>query len=148
MHKVSLFLCSCALLVGQLASAAVTPDKPKTAVDDLPQIIANGLQAYKDKGPEEAVKAWIKGGPVDGSKDALSQANNLRQVQDYYGAYQTFEIVSSKDISPKTRIVYLVLDYENGPLFAKFVAYKAEHGWIVTYFNFNTKEDAIQFPLP
>jgi len=147
MRKFSLVLFTCALLFGQLALAAPS-DKPKTAVDDLPSIITNGLQAYKDKGPEEAVKTWIKGGPLDGSKDALSQSNSLRQIQDYYGAYQSFEAVSDKSLSPRTRIIYLVLDYENGPVFAKFAIYKAEHGWVITYFNFNTKEDVVQFPQP
>jgi hypothetical protein len=45
-------------------------------------IVIGGLEAYKSKGPEEAVKAWIKGSGIDGSKDALAQANTLRQIED------------------------------------------------------------------
>jgi hypothetical protein len=37
----------------------------------------------------------------------------------------------------------MVFDYEKGPLFAKFVVYHAQKGWIVTAFTFNTKEDAV-----
>ena len=91
------------------------------------------------------VRTCIKGSGIDGSKDALNQANVLRQVQDYYGAYQAFEVVSTKDLSPKTRVIYLVLDFEKGPLFAKFVVYRSDQSWILAYFNFNTKEELV-FP--
>ena len=69
----------------------------------------------------------------------------LRQIQDYYGTYRAFEIVSTKDLSPKTRVIYLVLDFEKGPLFAKFVVYRSGQAWILAYFNFNTKEELV-FP--
>lgn len=103
------------------------------------------MDAYRNKGPEEAVKAWIKGSAIEGSKDALSQANVLRQIQDYYGAYQTFEMAGSRDISPRTKMFYLVLDFEKGPLFAQFIVYRPDKEWILAYFNFNTKAEAI-FP--
>ena len=142
MRKPVFFLLCCVLLLPQLRSAA------QSSNSDLPPILLSGLTAYKDKGPDEAVRAWIKGSPVDGNKDALTQANILRQIQDYYGAYQTFEAISSKDISPKTRVYYLALDYEKGPLFAKFNIYRTEQGWILTSFTFNTKPEAVLPSVP
>jgi hypothetical protein len=115
----------------------------KTNTADLPPIILSGLDAYKEKGPEEAVKAWIKGSGIDGSREALSQANNLRQIQDFYGSYQTFEVISSKDIAPKSRVFYLALDFEKGPLYARFKVYKTDGGWILTSFTFNTDEEKV-----
>lgn len=110
---------------------------------EVPKVVLSGLESYKAEGPEAAIKAWLKGSPIEGSKDALSQANMLRQVQDYYGAYKSFDLIRSRNISPTTRIVYIVMDYEKGPLFAKFVVYKAEEGWIIPSFTFNTKEELI-----
>ena len=104
------------------------------------------MDAYKSKGPEEAVKAWIKGSALEGSKEALSQANGLRQVQDYYGSYESFEVINIRSISKKVRIFYVTIDFEKGPLFAKFVVYRADQGWILTSFNFNTKEELILPP--
>jgi hypothetical protein len=101
------------------------------------------MEAYKNEGPEAAIKAWIKGSPIDGSRDALSQANVLRQVQDFYGAYKSYELIKSRDLTPTTRILYFTLDYEKGPLFAKFLIYRTEQGWIVVNFAFNTKEEVI-----
>jgi hypothetical protein len=74
----------------------------------------------------------------------MTQANALRQVQDYYGTYQAFDIGETKDISPTTRVVYLVLDYEKGPLFARFMVYRAAgQAWTMTSFTFNTHVDAV-----
>jgi hypothetical protein len=146
MRKHVFFLCCCALFLARLVSAAQTPSsREQGAGESLPPIVVLGLEAYKSSGPEEAVRAWIKGSAIDGSKDALSQANLLRQIQDYYGTYRAFEIVSTKDLSPKTRVIYLVLDFEKGPLFAKFVVYRSGQAWILAYFNFNTKEELV-FP--
>lgn len=110
---------------------------------DVPKIILSGFDAYKAEGADAALKAWVKGGPLDGSKEALSQANILRQIQDYYGTYKTFEVVRSRILSPTTRILYFVIDFEKGPLFAKFIAYRTDQGWIITTFTFNTKDDLI-----
>ena len=52
-------------------------------------------------------------------------------------------MVKTQSISPKVQAVYLVLDYEKGPVFAKFLNYRSEEGWILAYFNFNTKEEGI-----
>ncbi|MGA2166962.1 MAG: hypothetical protein ABSG62_02040 [Terracidiphilus sp.] len=144
MRKSAFFLSSCILAIGQFTLSAQTVDSSqKQAVQSLPPIIISGLEAYKDKGPDDAVRAWIKGSAIDGSKDALTQANNLRQIQDYYGAYRAYEVISTRDITPKTRVVYLVLDFDKGPLFAKFVVYRPDRDWILANFTFNTKEEAI-----
>ena len=116
---------------------------PATGSDEVPKVIVSGLDAYKAEGPDAAVKAWIKGSPVEGSKEALSQANNLRQVQDFYGAYKTFHLIQSRNLGPTSRMIYLVFDYEKGPLFARFLVFRAEQGWIVTSFAFNTHPEAI-----
>lgn len=144
MRKSNFILSLCIFVFAQLATLAQTNDSSKKPISiELPSIIASGLEAYKEKGPDDAVRARIKGSGIDGSKDALSQANVLRQVQDYYGAYQAYEVVSIRKLTPKTQVVYLVLDYEKGPLFAKFVVYRSDQGWILANFSFNTKEEAI-----
>jgi hypothetical protein len=116
---------------------------PQPSPDELPKILLSGSEAYKAEGPEAAIKTWLKGSSMEGSRDALSQANILRQVQDFYGAYKSFELISSRNLTPTTRVIYLALDYEKGPLFAKFMFYRSEQGWIVVNFAFNTKEELI-----
>jgi len=116
---------------------------PQPDPDEIPKILLSGFDAYKAEGPEAAIRAWLKGSSIEGSKDALSQANVLRQVQDYYGSYKTFELIQSRNLTPTTRVIYLALNYEKGPLFAKFMVYKTAEGWILVNFSFNTKEELI-----
>jgi len=139
-----LFLCGVVVLASVLTLSGQNSDtSKKSSAQNLPPFIVSGLDAYKQKGPEEAFRAWMKNSAIEGSKDALSQANILRQVQDFYGSYQDFEVISTRDISPRVKAIYLELDYEKGPVFAKFVAYRTEKEWILAYFNFNTKEELI-----
>lgn len=79
----------------------------------------------------------------------MSQANALNQIQGLYGNYQSFEpLLAPQTLTPRIRIYYLALDFEKGPLFAKFVVYRTASGWILTTFNFNVSEDAILPALP
>lgn len=143
MRKIVLFVCSVlffpdAIIYGQ----AVAPEHVQKA--EIQRVIVSGLDAYKEKGPEEAVRTWIKDSPIDGSKEALTQANMLRQIQDYYGSYKSFDLISSKGITDRVRVTYLVLNYEKGPLFAKFVTFRSEAStWLLTSFNFNTRPEVI-----
>ncbi len=111
---------------------------------DVPHIVIDGLVAYYDKGPDEAVRTWIKDGPIDGNKEALNQANNLRQVQSSYGTFRNFEVIGLEDLSLRVRTVYLVMNYDKGPLFARFMLYRSvDRGWLMTSFDLNTDPEAI-----
>src|ERR1700753_4440831 len=72
------FLRACfVLLLVQFEAVAKSPDtSQKVSADAVPPVILAGLAAYKDKGPDEAVKAWIKGSPMDGNKEALGEAGD------------------------------------------------------------------------
>jgi len=127
------------LLLATFARAGV----PELGSEEIPKVIVSGLDAYKADGPEAAIKTWLKGSPVEGSKEALSQANILRQIQDFYGAYKGFHLVQSRNIGPTSRILYLVLDYETGPVFFKFEVFRTEQAWILTSFTLNTHPEQI-----
>lgn len=144
MRKCGFLMVCFGLLLGQFGAVAQSSDaSQKVSADAVPPVILAGLDVYKDKGPDEAVKTWIKGSPMDGNKDALSEANALRHIQDFYGAYQGFDLSSTRDLSPRSRVIYMVLDYEKGPIFAKFLVYRVGQSWILTSFIFNTKPELV-----
>lgn len=134
------------------AYAQSTDDSPRhnapvqTPAPVLPPVVVSGLDGYKAKGAEEAIRLWVKDSPLEGGKDAANQVSALHQIEELYGAYQWFEVVRMREVSPRTLTVYLVLDYERGPLFARFTVYRSNHRWIMTYFDFNTREDGV-FPV-
>jgi len=126
---------------------AVWPVTTHAQEGKIPEIITNGLTVYKASGAEAALVEWLKGSPVEGQKDALSQSNILKQVETYYGPYKDYSLINIKDITDTAKIVYLQLNYENGPVFAYFVVYKkGGGGWIITSFQFHTEPMAILPP--
>jgi hypothetical protein len=112
----------------------------------VPGFIVGGLKAYKNSGPDAAIQTWLKGSPIEGNQDAQAQLDFLHQIQDSYGPYQSFEVISARDLGPRTRILYMVMEFEKGPLFAKFVVYRSEQGWLLANFTCNTHDEAI-FPV-
>jgi len=108
-----------------------------------PPIVMSGLNAYKTEGTQAAIKAWLKGSPLEESREALSQANALNQIHDFYGPYKSHEVVQVHTISASSKIVYLAIDCERGAIFAKFLAFKRGETWTLSSFKFNTEPDQI-----
>jgi len=131
------------------ASAAALPGAAETqASENLPPVILAGLQAYKAGGPDNAIAAWVRGSALDGNKEVLSEANMLHSIQGFYGAYHTFDLIGSRQLGARTRVYYLTLDFDKGPVFGKFIVYKADQAWVLVAFNFNTKDDVLPSNLP
>lgn len=127
--------------------AALTIFAPATFAagqPNVPPVLKDGFAAYKNKGSTSAIKTWLKGSPLEGSTAALSQANILNQVQDFYGKYSSYEILRVHPVDARTTMVLGVLDFEKGPLFYKFLLYKTKAGtWIVDFFMFNTEPEKV-----
>ncbi|HEX4004856.1 MAG TPA: hypothetical protein VHX60_01650 [Acidobacteriaceae bacterium] len=136
MRRFALLFCLAALLVAPgFAQDANTP---------VPKILIAGFDAYKMGGPGEALRAWLRGSPNEAGPEATAQFAVLRSAQELYGPYRGFEVVAARQVSPSTRIVYMTVDYDKGPLFAKFLLYRAEpQGWIVTNLLFSTNDTEV-----
>lgn len=107
-------------------------------------IIESGFKAFKEGGANMAWPAFVKGGPMEGSKEIVAQAAQFGQIGAYYGNYVSHEYISEKVLSENNKIVYLILNLENGPLFSRFYLYKNSKGkWIVPNFNFHTHAEKV-----
>lgn len=109
----------------------------------IPPVVLSGLDAYKEGGAEAAFNAWLSGSPSEGDKSALSQANIFRQVETLYGAYQGFDPIKIVNLTPKTTLVYLQINFQKGPLFASFLCYREVDNWIIPMLTFNTEVEKI-----
>jgi hypothetical protein len=75
-------------------------------------------------------------------------ATPLHAAQEEFGTFESWDVISARSLSPSTQIVYLVLNYQQGPAFAKFVVYQTEQqGWVVTNLKFSVDEEAILPPI-
>jgi len=114
------------------------------AEEAIPAVILSGLTAYKKSGPEAAIKAWIMGGPMEKKeKESLQYGASFKEIEEYYGSYQTHRLIGTKEIASTSRFIILSMDFERGPVFARFLAYKGEKGWLLVSFDFNTKAEVI-----
>ncbi len=111
----------------------------------IPSPITIGLADYAFQGADAAVKAWAKGSAREGSPEISIQVNYLKQVEALYGKFQGYHLVQTHALSPLSLIVYLTINYEKGPLFARFLAYRIRNDWVLPDFTFDPKPEAI-FP--
>lgn len=110
---------------------------------ELPEVIINGIEAYHTQGPQAAIKAWIKGGPLEGSQEVLKQVLVLRKIQLLCGAIKGHHLLDRAVLSPTAHIYYIQLDFGTCPMFGSFLAYKVKQDWVLVQFKFNTKPEEI-----
>ncbi|KFN46719.1 hypothetical protein [Arenimonas metalli] len=110
-------------------------------------LVERGADAYVADGPEAAIKVWIAGSGLEGNTQALTQANMLRQIEDYYGKPQGIDIIKRSRISPRSEIIYFAVNYAKGIAYGRFQAYRKTDGqWISTEFRFHTQANEILPP--
>jgi len=115
--------------------------------DDVPALLKSGFEKYTADGPKAAIEGWTKGSAIEGSKEALSQANNFRQIEDFYGKYIGYEFVKKNQISESSSTYLIIMKYEKGNIFSVFNVYKKQNGnHVITTFNFHTNAQQI-WPL-
>jgi hypothetical protein len=118
---------------GDLASAEMV----------LPPVIVAGFEAYKASGAQAGFGAWLKGSPLEGDKQAQSQSATLVQIESFYGKFTSAVPLAFYEPGPGTMLVYVEMKYERGPLFAKFLTFKAGEKESIVSLKFNTEPDAI-----
>ena len=107
-------------------------------------LVKNGVNAYVKDGASAAIKVWIAGSGLEGNTQALSQANVLRQIEDYYGKPEGMDQISEHAITSRSSVIFVAINYDKGIIYGKFQVYKTKNNvWIVTEFKFNTKADEI-----
>jgi hypothetical protein len=141
MRSFRLYLCLAAIVSALVAVPAPAQNQPA----GVPPVITAGLDAYRNVGIDQAFRAWLRDSPLHWDP---AIAAPLHAAQEEYGTFESWDVIDVRSLSPTTRIAYLVLDYQQGPVFAKFVVYRTEQqGWVVTNLKFSLDEDAV-LPAP
>jgi len=109
-------------------------------------LVERGLAAYLKGGATDAIKTWIRGSALEGNTQATTQANSLRQIEDFYGKPQGITVLKEATIAPRVKTIYFTINYEKGVAFSRFNEYQKTDGtWIVTSFLFHTEASQV-FP--
>ena len=117
---------------------------PTLNAKELPSIINKGFSEYKSNGAKAAIKAWSKGSALEGNREVLSYSNVLSQIEELYGSFQEHKLIKVAEIDTKSHIFYIIMNFEKGAVFSKFVAYKTDKkNSVINFFNFNTSVEAV-----
>lgn len=128
------------LIITLFTTSVFASTEPK----EIPPMLKAGFAKYEKEGPKAALESWTKGSALEGSKDALSQANHFRQIEDFYGKYIGYRVVKQNQIAKNSFVYLIVIEYEKGDLFSKFFVYKKQDSQnVVTTFNFHTNAEAV-----
>jgi hypothetical protein len=127
-----------------LGITALSPSYAQTRPDSPKALVERGMSAYLSGDASAAIKAWVKGSALESNTQALSQANFLRQIEDFYGKPQSIDILKEVVLSPRSQLIYCAVNYEKGIAYARFQAYRTESGaWISTEFRFHTEASQV-----
>ncbi len=109
----------------------------------LPPVIQSGLALYASGGPDVAVSAWEKAGPLERNKQAEDFADEFKQLEKSVGHYRSFELIETKEIGKPYKVYSLSMNFERGAVFGSFQVYKTTKDWVVENMDFDTKPEAI-----
>ena len=54
----------------------------------------------------------------------------MKQIEEFYGKYEGVRVAKSVALTETSELTYVQMDYEKGPLYAKFHTFKTKNGWI------------------
>ncbi len=115
----------------------------------IPPIVSEGFNAFKSGDAKAAVKTWIRG-PFEHTIDlSVGSIENFRYSEletPVYGKYKSFHVASVIKPTENTLFVYIVINYEHGPVFSKFDLFYGEKGWHVIDIYFNKSVEKV-WPL-
>ena len=120
------------------------PAVAQDASTPLPSIVDRGFQTWtKQQNASYAMDTWKKGGLLedDGKPNVL--ANYFSRLDRTLGNFKSYETISSKKINQSSQIVYIAINFERASVYARFLLYHPEKGWVVQNMDFSTKPESV-----
>lgn len=102
-------------------------------------------KVYVKEGNAAFMERLLRDGPLAGDKRALSQAQALQQIEQFFGPIQNSSVISAKELGNRTCYVVAVLEYASGPAFAVATYYQGKKGVGPTSMFFKTEPETV-FP--
>jgi len=118
------------VIVGVIFSCLITSNTfaiETTGFRQFEEIVVLGLSEYERKGAKAAINIWVDDGPLEGSEEASKHVEVLKTFESEYGKFRSGEMVHEHQIVSSTRIVYMVFNYEQRPLYSRFIVFRGEH---------------------
>lgn len=107
----------------------------------IPPVIQSGFPFFEKQHPEQALDAWKAGGLVGQLFPLVANGEYFKQAERTLGKYSSYEWIATKPIGRSSKVVYLSINYAHGSVFARFLVYRSEQGWVVQSMNFDTRPE-------
>jgi hypothetical protein len=127
MRQILLSACLLLTFAAPAAIAAQSPPPASQLLNKIPQNILDGLDALRHEQFDQVESSWKKGALTSIGEISIRLRNDKESLGEYHG----FDLIYLQEISPRIRVLYIALNYELGPQFKKFVAYKNSTGWVL-----------------
>ena len=109
-----------------------------------PSVIDRGFQMWaKQQNASYAVDTWKKDGLLDGDNKPNQLANYFSRLDRSIGNYKSYDTISVKKINQSSQIIYLAINFERASVYARFLLYHSEKGWVVQNMDFSTRPEAL-----
>ncbi len=110
----------------------------------LPAVIEAGFNLWaRGSGAETVLGTWQRGGLLEGSNKASTQAGYFRSLSRVLGNYKSYELIQTKGVSRASQVIYLSVYFERGVVFGRFLVFRTEKDWVVQNMDFNDRPEAI-----
>jgi hypothetical protein len=127
-----------------VASPLLTLDLPAAGSGWLPPILESGFTSWSKGGGVEAIlMSWQRGGLMDGSNKAGTEARLFRALIPALGTYKSYEVIQSKAISQASQVIYLSINFERGVVYGRFLIYRSDKDWVVQNMDFSERPEAV-----
>ena len=119
---------------------ALATQVPAIAASSPSGVAQRGLDAYLKEDATAAVRGWLQGSALEGNPQAMTQANSMRQIEDFYGKPESYQMLGEHAISERASMVYFTINFAKGPAFGRMQVFRLTSGqWVGTEFKFHTE---------
>ena len=109
-----------------------------------PGVIDQGFQAWAKRGnASSAMDVWKKGGLLEDDRKPNLLSAYFNQLDRTVGNYKSYEVINAKPVGDSTQIIYAAIKFERVAVYARFLMYHTNAGWVVQNMDFSTKPEAI-----
>jgi len=126
--KRSYFRISCIIWALLMISPLLYAEETKK---EIPKYVLDGLNDYKTKGYEAAVRTWLKDSPFEKATEMASRIQYFKNIEMLYGKYINYKVIAIQE--PGTaHMIYIQLDYERKSVFLQFTSFKQKGKWVLS----------------
>lgn len=131
-------------LAGGMPLSTSSQMVPTPAQGNPLEPIARGVEAWKTSGFQAGARAWTAGGPMYTGHREANLVKQLQDINKYYGKAVDYRLLGQRDAGTVNRIYYVVVNLEQGAMFARFVNSLRKGSWRVSDLKISTApEDVI-----